>query len=171
MVDLTVREYTDYDDFAGEWHLETLEEHDVTLEEARERGSINEDETRQLWQLMGQLDADELLFQIPEWLADEKVGYVDGATPTTFVGRIERETEKAVRLRDSAAARGLMKTAHRIASLEGGAATTDTDVEREAWLDDRLRQLRRQFEDWSDVDSLREEWLPKSQIRWAGRRV
>ena len=71
-------------------------------------------DTRMLWQLLGQLDPDEVLVQLPEWLAEERVGYVNGATPTAVVGRIERETEKAIRFSDSANARSLMKLVHRM---------------------------------------------------------
>jgi hypothetical protein len=35
-----------------------------------------------------------VLIQIPEWLAEKKAGYADGAPPTEVVGRTERETEK-----------------------------------------------------------------------------
>lgn len=40
-----------------------------------------ESDTRMLWQLLGQLDADEVLVQLPEWLAKEKVGNPRRSTP------------------------------------------------------------------------------------------
>lgn len=76
---------------------------------------------------MGQLDPDELLIKIPEWLAEENIGYVDGGTPTEFVGRIERETEKAILFADSASAHPLMRFAHRITNLEEGSDHADPD--------------------------------------------
>ena len=147
MMGFPVTEYTTYEEFARAWD-----------------GS--ESDTRMLWQLLGQLDPDEVLVQLPEWLAEEKVGYVDGATPTAFAGRIKRETEKAVLLADSAAAGPLMKLAHRIHQLEQG----DTAGDRQEWLDDRLNDHRRAFEEREDVVKLQDNWLPKSPIRHAVRR-
>ena len=163
MANLEISEYADYDTFAQEWHADDLG--DVALEDARDSGLLNEDETRLLWQLLGQLGDDEVLIVIPEWLAEEKVGFVEGATPTTFVGRIERETKKAIHFIDSASARPLMKLAHRIHRLEDG----DTDDRRE-WLDNRLQELREEFENREDVAGLSEEWIPKSQLLHAIRR-
>lgn len=125
MTDLDISEYTTYDAFVRAWHTDDLG--DVTLDDARESGLLNEDETRLLWQLLGQLSDDEVLIEIPDWLADEKIGYVDGATPTMFVGRIDRETEKAIHVVDSAAARPLMKLAHRIHHLEDGGDDSEQD--------------------------------------------
>ena len=147
MADLTITEYATYEEFA-------------------ETRDGSDSDTRMLWQLLGLLDDDEILVEIPEWLAEENVGYVDGATPTVFVGRIERETEKAILLTDSADARSLMKVAHRIHQLEGGNATGDS---RE-WLDDQLADHRRAFEEREDAVTLQDEWLPKSQLRHVVRR-
>lgn len=97
MTDFDVVEVATYDEFAQEW------------------GSSD---TRLLWQLLGQLDDDEVLVQIPEWLAEENAGYVEGAPPTEVVGRIERETDQAILLDEPASARSLMKLAHRIHELE-----------------------------------------------------
>lgn len=164
MTDLST-EYTDYDSFAREWHTDELKEAEVTLQDARDRGLISEDETRMLWQLLGQLQEDEVLIRIPEWLADEKVGYVDGRTPTTFVGHINRETEKAIQFTDSASARPLMKLAHRIHHFENGIENVgDTDQDRREWLERRLHQTRSEFESRENVTGLSEEWLPKSQL-------
>ena len=164
MTDLDISEYTTYDAFVRAWHSDDLG--DVTLDDARESGLLNEDETRLLWQLLGQLSDDEVLIEIPDWLADEKVGYVDGAPPTLFVGRIDRETEKAIHVVDSAAARPLMKLAHRIHHLEEG----DTDDDRREWLENRLQELRDDFENRDDVTGLSEGWIPKSQLLHALRR-
>ena len=147
MADLNLTEYATYEEFAETWDAPDAD-------------------TRMLWQLLGQLKDDEVLIQLPEWLAEENVGYVDGATPTAFVGRIERETEKAILLGDSADARSLMKLAHRMHQLEEGNASDDS---RE-WLDDRLADHRRAFEEREDVVTLQDEWLPKSQILHAVRR-
>lgn len=164
MANLDISEYTDYDAFAREWHAEDLTE--GTLEAARDRGRINEDDTRLLWQLLGQLRENELLIQIPNWLAEEKVGFVEGSTPTMFVGRIERETENAILFADSASARPLMKLAHRIQHLE----EDDTDDDRREWLDNRLHELREEFEERDDVTGLSDAWIPKSQLLHAVRR-
>jgi len=146
MADL-IEEFLDYEEFAGAWE-----------------GS--DADTRMLWQLLGQLDADEVVIQIPNWLAEEKVGYTDGATPTAFVGRIERETEKAVLFGELADARPLMKLAHRVDQLEQGS----DDPDRDEWLDDRLADHRRAFEEREDVVAVQDEWLPKSQLRHVARR-
>lgn len=166
MADFNIQEFDDYDDFVREWHAEELE---VPLDEVRDQGLINEDDTRLRWQLLGQLDEDELLIQIPEWLADEKVGFVDGSVPTEFVGRIDRETEKAILLADSAAAQPLLKLAHRIDHLEDGLEEVD-DPARRGWLENRLQDVRNRFERRDDAPTLAEEWLPKSQIQHAVRR-
>jgi len=142
MGDLTIKEYTTYEEFTEAWE-----------------GS--DTDTRMLWQLLGQLEADELLIQLPKWLAEEKTSYVDGATPTAFVARIERETEKAILLSDSADARSLMKLAHRIHQLEH----QEHDKDRTEWLNDRLAAHRRTFEQRDDVLTLRESWIPKSQLQ------
>lgn len=145
MADLNVREVATYEEFTQEW---------------------GDGETRLLWQLLGQLDSDEVLIQIPEWLAEEKVGYVEGTPPTEVVGRIDRETEKAILLEDSAAARPLMKLAHRIHQLE----QDEDDPDRNEWLDDRLAEHRQAFERREDVPTLADGWLPKSQLQHVIRR-
>ena len=169
MTDL-ITEYADYDVFARKLHLETLNDRDVSLEEARERGLLNEQETRQLWQLLGLLEEDALLIQLPEWLADEKIGLTDRATPTLFVGRISRETEDAILFEGSAAARPLLPLAHRIHSLENGLETTAADTDRQERLENRLRDHRQTFENRDDALSLADEWLPKSQLITAVQR-
>ena len=166
MADLQIQEFDDYDEFVQEWYAEKL---DVPLDEARNRSLINEDKTRLLWQLLGQLEDDELLIQIPQWLADQKVGFVDGTTPTEFVGRIDRETEKAILFTDSAAARSLTKLAHRIHQLEHSIENA-ADDDRRDWMENRLQQIRERFESREDATALSEEWLPKSQIQRAIQR-
>lgn len=146
--------YSEYEVFAQAW------------------SGADENETRMLWQLLEAIDEDEILVQLPEWLAEEKVGFVDGATPTMFVGRIDRESDKAIRVVDSAAARPLMKLAHRIHNVEAGIENVgDDDVERREWLENRLRGTRREFRNREDVPGLTDEWLPKSQLHHAARRV
>lgn len=147
MTDLTVTECATYEEFTRTW-------------------DGPESDTRMLWQLLGRLDPDEVLVRLPEWLAEEKVGYVEGATPTAFVGRIGRETEKAVLLGDSADARSLMKLAHRMHRLEEGNATSDS----QEWLDERLADHRQAFEEREGAVPLQDEWLPKSQLRLVVRR-
>jgi len=119
------------------------------------------------WQLLGQLDDDELLIKIPNWLAEENTGYVDGSIPTVFIGQVDEETEKAIRFIDSADARSLMKVAHRIHNLE----QDEDDPEHDEWLDRKLREHRRDFEEREDVVTLSNEWLPKSQLQHVPRRV
>ena len=142
MNDLTIHDIATYDEFVQEWDTE-------------------DDSTRLLWQLLGQLDDDEVLVKIPEWLAEEKAGFVEGAPPTEVIGRIERETEKAILLGDSAAARPLMKLAHRIHELE----QKEDDPDRKTWLNDRLNVHREAFEQREDITTLADEWLPKSQLK------
>ena len=146
-------EYATYDAFVRDWEGST------------------ENETRMLWQLLGELDDDEVLIRLPKWLAEDNIGFVDGATPKTFVGRLDRETEKAIRFVDSAAARPLMKQAHRIHHIEDGIERVGhSDEERRDWLEERLRQTRREFELRAGVTGLSDEWLPKSQLRNIARR-
>lgn len=141
MTDLDVREVATYEEFVQVW-------------------DTDDGQTHLLWQLLGQLDDEEVLLRIPEWLAAEKAGFVDGAPPTEVVGRIEHETEKAVQVGDAAAARPLMKLAHRIHQLE----RNEGDPDRNDWLNDRLTDHRRAFESRDEVPTLADEWLPKSQI-------
>lgn len=152
MTTLDIRDYDDYDTFVREWPTDTTD-----------------DDMRLRWQLMGELDADEVLVLLPEWLAEEKVGFVDGAIPTEFVGRIERETEKAILLGDATAARPLVRLAHRIHTLENGLDDA-TDDDRREWLAGRLDARRREFADRSEMPGLRDAWLPKSQLIHVVRR-
>lgn len=148
MAHLTVTECATFEEFAREW-------------------DAPETETRMLWQLLGQLEDEELLIKIPEWLAEENTGYVDGAIPTVFIRQVTEETEKAIRFTDSADARSLMKVAHRIHNLE----QNRDDPERNEWLDSRLEKHRTAFEEREDAVTFKEEWLPKSQLRHAVRRA
>ena len=152
-MDALVTEYTNYEDFADDWD------------------DSSENETRMLWQLLGQLADDEVMLRLPEWLAEANIGFVDGAIPTIFVGRLDRETEQAVRVVDSAAAGRLMKQAHRLHHFEEGIRNVGcSDEERRQWLEDRRRKTRREFEARDSVTSLREEWIPKSQLLNVARR-
>lgn len=148
MVHLSVTECSTYDEFASNW-------------------DGPETETRMLWQLLGQIDDDEILIELPEWLAADNTGYVVGAIPTAFVGRIYEETEKAIRFTDSAAARSLMKVAHRLHNLE----QNEDDPDRNPWLDRQLREHRREFEKREVAVTLKDEWLPKSQLQQVVWRV
>lgn len=138
----------------------------ATHEEFTEVWPADGDESRLLWQLLEQLGEDEVLIRIPVWLAAEKAGFVDGAPPTEVVGRIARETEKAIQVDDAASARPLMKLAHRIHELE----RSEGDPDRDDWLDERLADHRRAFESREDVPTLADEWLPKSQLQTVVRR-
>jgi len=140
MSELTVRTYSSYEEFAEAW-------------------SGSGKETRMTWQLLDQIADDEILVEIPQWLADKKVGYTQGSVPTAFVGRIATESEDAVQLADSAAAKSLRKLAHRISQLEQSDNTDNKD-----WLDDRLADHREQFTNRVDAVSMDNEWLPKSEI-------
>lgn len=165
-----ITEYGDYDSFAREWHSRTLADYDVSLDEARERGLLNEQQTRKLWQLLGLLDSEDCLLQLPEWLAETKVDVENRATPTIFLGRISRETEDAILFESSAAARPLMGIAHQIHSLERGIERTEGGTDRHERLVDRVREHERTLEDRSDLPSLSDEWLPKSQLGTIVRR-
>lgn len=165
-----IAEYSAYDAFARRWHADTLTDRGISLDEARERGLINEQETRHLWQLLGLLPDGDLFIQLPEWLAEEKIEVTDTATPTVFVGRIARETDDAIRFEGSAAARPLMRLAHRIHSLEHGLANRGAEDDRRDWLESRVRETRREFDDRDGLPGLADEWLPKSQLITAVRR-
>lgn len=170
MSTLEIRTFETYDGFAGEWHGDTLSDADSSLEDARERGLLNEQGTRQLWQLLGLLEDEEMVIQLPEWIAEEKVGDMKSDTPTLFVGRITRETEKAVRFEESAAAQPLMSLAHRIHALEAGLSNTGDDDDRRGGLERRLREKGEAFRTRDAMVDLDDEWLPKSQIQLAVRR-
>jgi hypothetical protein len=142
---LTVDIYSDYDDFLSDY-------------------PATEPNARLLWDLLGQLSGDELLVKIPSWLAEEKVGYVEGSAPTEFIGHVEEETADAVKLADAAAARSLMKLAHRIHRLELG------EPDGNDWSQRRLEEHRRRFERREDAETLQDKWLPKSQIEHVVRR-
>jgi len=159
-----IRTYADYDSFARDWHSETLKARDVTLEVARKRGLLNEQETRQLWQLLGLIDDDDVFIQLPEWLVEEKTDGVRGRLPTTFVGYVSRETEDAVLFKHSSPGRRLMQIAHEIHSLENGVENTAVDSDRRKRLNDKLQEEYRRFETQDDVPYLADEWLPKSQL-------
>ena len=156
MPNLEIIEYGNYESFVQAWQGGS--------------GEADDTEPRLRWQLLGQLDKDELLIELPEWLAEEKTGYTDGRTPTEFVGRIDRETEKAILFADAAAAPPLMELAHRIHTLENGLETAAGDESRYDWLKDRLQEKREAFEQRDDVTGLSDEWLPKSQVQRAVRR-
>jgi len=167
---LELRTFDTYADFAREWHATTLSERDISLEDARKRGLLNEQGTRQLWQLLYLLGDEELVIQLPEWVAEEKTGTTDRTTPTTFVGRVSRETNEAILLEDSAAARPLMSLAHRIHSLEAGLSNTGDDDDRRGGLESRLREKREAFGNRNGMVGLGDEWIPKSQVQIAIRR-
>ncbi|MEF8824743.1 MAG: hypothetical protein V5A27_00110 [Halapricum sp.] len=169
MTDLTT-DYADYESFARRWHAETLDDRGVSLEEARKRGLLNEQDTRHLWQLLGLIGEDDLFVQIPEWLAEEKIRDADGIIPTTFVGRVTRETEDAILFENSAPARPLMQVAHGIHSLERGIENTASDDDLREELEGRLRKKRRKVANRDDAPILSDEWLPKSQLITAVQR-
>jgi hypothetical protein len=155
MESLTIHEYATYEAFT----------------EAHSQHGVSETEQPLVWALLTELRPEEVFLRLPRWLADEKVGYTDGGTPTTFVGQIDRSTDKAIHVIDSAAARPLMKRAHRIQQLE--ASLTDgsspdhaapADDQQRAWLERKLRDHRDTFADRTERVSLRDEWLPISQI-------
>lgn len=162
MVD-AIRTYADYDTFARGWHSETLRDRDVTLETARERGLLNEQDTHRLWQLLGLLDEDDVFIQLPEWLVNEKTDDGRGSLATTFVGYISRETEDAILFKDSSPGRRLMQIAHQIHSIEHGIENA-VDSDRRKRLNERLQEEHRRFEERDDVPYLSDEWLPKSQL-------
>lgn len=165
-----LRTFDTYAAFAREWHAATLSERGVSLEDARKRGLLNEQGTRQLWQLLDLLGDEELVIQLPEWVAEEKSGTTDRTTPTTFVGRVRRETDKAILLEDSAAVRPLMSIAHQIHSLEDGLSNTGDDDDRRGGLESKLRETREAFGKRDEMVGLGDEWIPKSQVKIAIRR-
>lgn len=158
MTEFEIQVFADAGEFAADW--QTL--------------GYSATDTDQYWALLGELAPDELLFHLPEWLADEKVGFVDGATPTAFVGSIDTESEQAIRVTYSAAARPLSRIASRIRPLEESItrlqSDPDSDPDRVAWLRRRLTEKRDALDTREDVPTLSDEWLPKSQIEFIGRR-
>ena len=136
----------------------------MALEEARERNLLNEQDTRQLWQLLGLLDENGVFIQLPKWVAKEKSDDAREDLPTTFVGYISRETEDAVLFKDWSPGRRLMQIAHKVHSLENGIENTAVDSDRRKRLNDMLQEEYRRFEKQGDVPYPSDEWLPKSQF-------
>jgi hypothetical protein len=155
---LQVREVANFEEFVPVWLSDEIESGDGI-------DDIHFDETELLllWQLLGQLDRDEVLVRIPEWLAEERAGYVDGAPPTEVVGRIGRETEKAIPLDAAASAEPSMNLVHRIHELVQNEGRTE-------WLDNRFAEHRRAFTDRDGIPTLADGWLPKSQLEQVVRR-
>ena len=142
MPDFAIQTYTAYEEFAADW-------------------AAPDKETRMTWQLLEQIDEDEVLVELPQWITDENVGYTQGSVPTAFVGRIATESDEAIQLADSAAARSIRKLAHSISQLE----QNDSDKQ-----DDRLVEHREEFNQRDDAVSLNDEWFPKSAIVQAVKR-
>ena len=138
----------------------------ATFEAFADQWAASDQDNRLYWQLLGQLESDELLVRIPAWLAEEKVGYVDGSVPRAFIGRIDRETAQAIKLADAVGAPSLLKLAHSIHELE-----RDEGTDRNEWLDRRLAEHRQSFASREDAPRLADPWLPKSQLELAIRRA
>ena len=151
MAELPVQAYSTYEAFAQE-----QSEHftDTTLP--------------QVWALLCELDADQLFIRIPRWLADQKIGFIDGGTPTDFIGRIDRETGKAVLFTESMSARSLFRQAHLIQHMEQR-LTDLSDADQRSRVESRLQTHREEFTTRPEHPALDEEWLPKSQIELALR--
>ncbi len=158
----------------SELHLQVCADVESFAAAWRECG-YDDTEVEHYWALLGELEPGELLIHLPEWLAEQKVGYVEGATPTAFVGRIDGETEQAIRFVDATGARKLSRVADRIRSLEESIARLESeahpDEERLEWLERRLAEKRETIETREGLPMLSEEWLPKSQIEFIGRRT
>jgi hypothetical protein len=149
MESLTIDEYPTYEDFTA----------------AHSRHGVSETDQPLVWALLTKLAPEEVFIRLPRWLSDEKIGYTDGGTPTTFVGQIDRSTDKAIHVVDSAAARPLMKRAHRIQQLEDSLTdSSSTGDQQRAWLKRKLRDHRDTFASREERVSLSDEWLPLSQI-------
>ena len=133
MPDFAIQTYTAYEAFAADW-------------------AAPDKETRMTWQILDQIDEDEVVIELPQWLADQNVGYTQGSVPTAFVGRIATESDEAIQLADSTAAQSIRKLAHRISQLE----QSDLD-EQDEWLDDRLAEHREEFNQRDDAIALNDE--------------
>jgi hypothetical protein len=138
---LTVDMYSDFEEFCREY-------------------PATETDARMLWDLLGQVSDDKLLIKLSDWVAEEKVGFVEGSVPTEFVGQIEEETNDAIKFSDAFAARSIMKLAHRIHRLE----QNEGDRDGGDWSNRRLQEHRQRFEERGEAETLQDEWLPKSQI-------
>ena len=120
--------------------------------------------------MLGLLDPEELLVQLPEWLAEKKVESADRTTPTVFVGYISTETADAIRFEASAPAQPLLGLAHRMHSLEKGINRTESGTDRYERLTNRFQEHERKFYNRDRLPSRADKWLPKSQIGTAVRR-
>ena len=81
MPELDIQTYTAYNEFAADW-------------------AAPDKETRMTWQLLAQIDDHEVLVELPQWLADENVGYTQGSVPTAFVGRIATKSDETIQFAD-----------------------------------------------------------------------
>jgi hypothetical protein len=149
MQSLTIHEYPTYEAFTA----------------AHSQHGVAETDQPLVWALLTELDPEAVFIRLPRWLADEKIGYTDGGTPTTFVGQIDRSTDKAIHVIDSAAAQPLMKRAHRIQQLEDSLTDgSSLDDQQRTWLERKLRDHQETFANRREHVSLRDEWVPISQI-------
>lgn len=64
-----------------------------------------------------------------------------------------------------------MRIAHRIESIDDGLEKEGLDGSRRIWWEDRVKDLRAEFEGREHMAGTREEWVPKSQIIAAVRRT
>ena len=151
VVELPIQTYAIYEDFAQE-HSDQFTDTDLP----------------QVWALLCELDADQLFIRIPRWLADQKIGFFDGGTPTDFIGQIDRETDKAVLFTDSMSAQSLFRQAHLIQHMEQR-LTELSDADQRSRVESRLEKHREEFTTRPEHPALDEEWLPKSQIELALR--
>lgn len=151
VAELPVQAYTTYEDFA-QAHSEHFTDTDLP----------------QVWALLCELETGQLFIRIPRWLADQKVGFIDSGTPTEFIGRIDRETGKAVLFTESMPARSLFRQAHLIQHMEQR-LTDLSDADQRSRVESRLRTHREEFTTRPEHPVLDEEWLPKSQIELALR--
>ena len=152
MAELSVQAYATYETFAQE-HSDHFSATDLP----------------QVWALLCELDTDQLFIRIPRWLADQKIGFIDGGTPMDFIGRVDRETEKAVLFVESMPARSLFRQAHLIQHMDQRLADL-SDSDRRSRVKSRLEKHRAEFTTRPEHPVFDEEWLPKSQIDLALRR-
>jgi len=132
-----------YDELVEKRHSDILSANNETLEEARKKEHIVEYEDKMIYELM---KAGYTVIEIPQWLARKKILCYSGSfPPTTFFGKIEKETEKAV-------------------YFEGKAMETD-ERRIETILEKIIQnEVKKPLEEVFGMNQI-SEWLPKSQIK------
>jgi hypothetical protein len=82
-----------YDELVRHNHQSILKINNETLEEAREKGHINEETDKMIYSI---IKKGKVVIRIPDWLKEGKIFYETSADLGLWAGEIEKETERAI---------------------------------------------------------------------------